>query len=75
MIDQNFEQIFSHTYPKNYWAIVLKLSSLIHSPLKVERFELLVNRSNIVCFKINKGTRCKIYITHLMINYGACEGP
>ena len=56
-------------------AIVLKLSSLIHSPLKVDRFELLVNQSYIVHFMIDERNRCKIYITHLMINYGACEGP
>ena len=52
---------------KTVRAIVLKPLSLIHSPLKVDRFELLVNRCNIVRFMINKRTRCKIYITHLMI--------
>ena len=47
-------------------AIVLKLSSLIHSPLKVDRFELLMNWSHIVRFMINERTRFKIYITHLI---------
>ena len=46
-IDQNFEQVFSHAHPKAVKAIVLKLLSFIHSPLKVERFELLVNQNNI----------------------------
>ena len=53
----------------------MKPLSLLHSPLKVGHFELLVNRSNIVRFMINEKTRCKIYATHLMINYGTCEGP
>ena len=41
----------------------------------MDHFELLVNRSNIVRFMINERTKCKIYITHLMSKYGACEGP
>ena len=46
---------------------ILKLLTFIHSPLKVDHFELLVNWSNIVRFMINERTSCKIYITHLMI--------
>ena len=38
---------------------------------KVDRFELLMNQSNIACFMINKRTRCIIYTT---IN-GMCKGP
>ena len=66
-IDQNFEQIFSTPTRKTVRAIVLKLSSLIHSPLKVDRFELLVNQSKIVW--------CKIYIMHLMIKITAYKAP
>ena len=55
-------------------AIALELSSVIHSPLKVERFELLTDYSYIVRFMIDERTRCRIYITYLMINY-ACKGP
>ena len=54
-------------------AIVLKLSSVIHLPLKVDRFELLTDWSYIVRFMIDERTRCRIYITYLMINC-ACKG-
>ena len=47
-------------------AIVLKLLSVIHLPLKVNYFEFLMNWSNIVGSRIDKRTWCKIYITHLM---------
>ena len=52
-------------------AIALKL---IHSPLKVDRFELLTDWSYIVRFMIDERTRCRNYITYLMINC-ACKGP
>ena len=49
-------------------AIAVKLLSVIHSPLKVDRFELLTDWSYIVRFMIDESTRCRIYITYLMIN-------
>ena len=52
--------------------IALKLLSVIHSPLKVDRFELLTDWSYIVRFIIDERTRCRIYITYLMINC-ACK--
>ena len=55
-------------------AIALKLLSVIHSPLKVDRFELLTDWSYIVRFMIDERTRCRIYITYLMINC-TCKGP
>ena len=66
-----FRTNFSHTYPKNSWAIVFKLLSVTHLPSKVDCFEFLINWSNIVCIMTHKRTRCKIHITHLMI-IGAC---
>ena len=71
MIDQNFEELFSHVHPKTIGAIVLKVLSVIHPPLKVDHFKLFVNWNKIVGlivgFMIDERTRCKIYITHLMI--------
>ena len=73
MINQNFKQFLVTPIRKAVWA-VLKLFPVIDSSLKVDRFEFLLNRSNILCFMINKRTRCRIYIAHLMIN-GVCKGP
>ena len=56
---------------KTVWAIAFKLLSVTHLPSKVDRFEFLINWSNIVCIMTHKRTRCKILITHLMI-IGAC---
>jgi len=73
-VNQNLSKFLVTTTRKTVWAIILKLSSVIHLSLKVDRFELLMNWSNIVCFMIDKGTQCKIYITHIMIN-GTCIEP
>ena len=48
-------------------AIILKLLSVIHSPLKVDHFELLTDGSYIVRFMIDDRTRCRIYITHYIL--------
>ena len=69
-----FRKKFVTPTPKTDRSIVLKLLSVIHLPLKVDRFELLTDWSYIVCFMIDERTRCRNYITHLMINC-ACKGP
>ena len=50
---------------KTIRAIVLKVLSVIHAPLKVHHFKLFVNWSKIVGFMTYKRTRCRNYITHL----------
>ena len=55
-------------------GIALKLLSVIHSPLKVDHFELLTDWSYIVHFMIDERTRCRICITYLMI-YCTYKGP
>ena len=69
--DQNSEQILVTPTRKTVWAIVFKLLSVTHLPSKVDRFEFLINWSNIVCIMTHEKTRCKIHITHLMI-IGVC---
>ena len=69
-----FRTNFVTPTPKTDRAIVLKLLSIIHSPLKLDRFELLMDWSYIGRFMIDERTRCRIYISHLMINC-TCKGP
>ena len=54
MVDQNFEQIFSHAYLKTVRAFVLKLLSVIYSPLKVELLNCLRIRVTLLVLSLIK---------------------
>ena len=63
-----FQTNFYSHLPENCMGWCSETLPVIDSSLKVDHFEFLMNRSNIACFMINKRTRCRIYITYLIIN-------